>query len=141
LIFRKQQDERVTGLWDVPVFSGCTRRQLEIIAKHADEARLDVGTKLMQEGRVGHECFILLEGSADVAIRGKRVARIGAGDITGEMALLEHEPRSATVTTTTPVRALVLTQQGFDSILDAVPTVARRVMRALAHRLREVQAA
>jgi CRP-like cAMP-binding protein len=140
LIFRKH-DERVEALWEVPVFSGCTSHQLEVIAKHADEAAIPRGTVLTAEGKVGHEAFILLDGEADVRIRGKRIATIGPGDITGEMALLEHEPRSATVTARTPIRALVLTQQGFDSILDAVPTVARRVMRALAHRLREVQAA
>jgi CRP-like cAMP-binding protein len=137
----KRRDERVEALRDVPVFSACTRRELEVIARHADEATLPKGTVLTEEGRVGHEAFILLDGRALVSIRGKRIATIGAGDITGEMALLEHEPRSATVVTTTPVRALVLTQQGFDSIVDAVPRLARRIMRSLAHRLREVQTA
>ena len=69
------------------------------------------------------------------------MAVLGAGDIAGEMAVLEHEPRTATVTAWSPVRALVFTTQEFDSVLDHVPAVAMRVMQALAQRLRAVQAA
>jgi CRP-like cAMP-binding protein len=82
-----------------------------------------------------------LSGHATVEIGGEEVATLEAGDIVGEMALLEREPRVATVTATDDVRALVLTPNGFNAVLDASPTVARRVMATLAQRLRDVQAA
>ncbi len=136
-----KKDERIEALWGLDVFSGCSHRQLERIASLADEARLPEGTELMHEGHTGRECFVLLDGEADVRIKGKRIARLAPGDIVGEMALLENEPRSATVIAKTAVRALVLTPKAFNAMLDCAPGVARRVMRTLAHRLREVQAA
>lgn len=136
-----RRDGRIEQLAEVEVFSACNQRQLERIAALTDETRLPAGTTLMREGQAGRECFVLLEGEADVKIRGKRIAHLEPGDIVGEMALLEQEPRIATVVTSTPVRALVLTAKSFNAMLDAAPAVARRVMRTLAHRLREVQAA
>ena len=136
-----RRDGRIEHLQEIEVFSACNTRQLERIAALTDETLVPAGTTLMEEGEAGRECFVLLDGEADVEIRGKRIARIGPGDVVGEMALLEHEPRVATVVTRTPVRALVLTAKSFNAVLDAAPAVARRVMRTLAHRLREVQAA
>jgi CRP-like cAMP-binding protein len=136
-----RRDGRIEHLAEVEVFSACNNRQLERIAALTDETLLPANTTLMREGQAGRECFVLLDGEADVKIRGKRVARLGPGDVVGEMALLEHEPRVATVVTRTPVRALVLTAKSFNAVLDSAPAVARRVMRMLAHRLRVVQAA
>ena len=138
-MFFSKHDGRVESIAELEVFSACNQRQLERIAALSDETWLEAGTKLMEEGRTGRECFVLLEGEADVKIRGKRVARVSPGDIVGEMAILEQEPRSATVVARTDLRALVLTPKAFNAMLDCSPAVARRVMRTLAHRLREVQ--
>ena len=132
-------DPRGEQLHGLPLFSACSKRELEAVGRLADETRLRTGTILTREGAPGHECFILLDGHADVRIGGKIVARIGPGEIVGEMALLESEPRTATVVTTTPVRALVMTRPNFTALLEQAPNIARRVMRTLAHRLREVQ--
>jgi CRP/FNR family cyclic AMP-dependent transcriptional regulator len=134
-----RSDDRVEALADVELFSPCTRRQLQAVAQLTDEVHLPARTVLMREGSVGHECFVLIEGTADVRIRGNCIAKLGPGEIVGEMALLEQEPRSATVVTRTPVRALVMTSVGFAAVLDAAPAVSRRVMRTLARRLRGVQ--
>jgi CRP/FNR family cyclic AMP-dependent transcriptional regulator len=138
---RGKTDERVQQLADVPTFSQCTRPQLELIARRSDEVHIPEGATLMREGRTGRECFVLLEGEAIVTIGSEAMAVLGPGDIAGEMAVIEHEPRSATVTAWSPVRALVFTTQEFDSVLDHVPAVAMRVMQTLAQRLRAVQAA
>ena len=66
---------------------------------------------------------------------GTEVARLGAGDFFGEIALIEHAPRTATVTAATPLRFFVLTSQAFWGLLDHNPMVERKVLRALAKRL------
>lgn len=134
-------DRRTERLYEVPMFSGCSKRELEAVGRLADETRLRTGTVLTREGSPGHECFVLLEGEADVRIGRKVVAHLGPGEIVGEMALLSSEPRTATVVATKPVRVLVMTRPNFTAVLEQAPTVARRVMRTLAQRLREVQSA
>jgi CRP-like cAMP-binding protein len=136
-----RNDERIKQLAEVELFADCPAPQLELIARMSDEVRFAEGATLMQEGRTGRECFVLLEGEAFVTIADEPVALIGPGDITGEMAVLSREPRTATVTAWSAVRALVFTTQEFDSVLDHVPAVTMRVMQTLAQRLRAVQAA
>ena len=138
---RGKTDERVQQLAEVSTFKACSQPQLELIARMSDEVHIPEGATLMREGRTGRECFVLLEGEAIVTIGNEAMAVLGPGDIAGEMAVLEHAPRSATVTAWSPVRALVFTIQEFDSVLDHVPAVAMRVMQTLARRLRAVQAA
>jgi CRP/FNR family transcriptional regulator, cyclic AMP receptor protein len=136
-----RNDPRGEQLQSLPLFSACSKRELDAVGRLADETRLRAGTILTRQGSPGHECFVLLDGRADVRIGRKVVAHIGPGEIVGEMALLESEPRTATVVTTTPVRALVMTRPNFTAALEQAPNLARRVMRTLAHRLREVQSA
>lgn len=140
-MFGHRTDGRIEALASVPLFENCRHHELEKVAQLADEADFPAGATLMREGRPGHEAFVLLDGEATVTIAGKPVATLHAGDVVGEMAILEHEPRTATVVASDDLRALVLTPNGFNALLDVSPTVARRVMATLAHRLREIQAA
>jgi CRP-like cAMP-binding protein len=119
----------------VPLFSGASRSELEEIAKIADEIDLPEGKVLIQEGDQGHEFFVLVEGTAEVARGGKKVAAIGPGDFFGEIALIAKTPRNATVTTTSPVRALVITERSFRALLDHMPEIAVTILVALAERL------
>jgi len=137
----RRDDPRIERLRALPIFAACHRRELEAISGLADEVRLRPGTLLTAEGDPGRECFVLLDGDASVRIGRRTVAHIGPGDIVGEMALLEDQPRTATVVTTTPVRALVMTRPAFTAALEASPNMARRVMRTLSGRLRNVQSA
>jgi CRP-like cAMP-binding protein len=123
------------------MFSACPRKELDAISGLVDEVRIPAGTVLTEQGTAGRECFVIIEGQADVKIGNRRVALLGPGDIVGEMALLESEPRTATVVTKTPARVLVMTRPTFTAVIDRSPHVARRVMQTLAHRLREVQSA
>jgi CRP/FNR family transcriptional regulator, cyclic AMP receptor protein len=132
-------DQKLEGLRQLPLFSGCNRRQLEHIARATDEVRLREGTILMEEGEVGRECFVIADGEAVVSIDGEPVAQLGPGDIVGEMALVDQKPRSATVVAETPLRAVVMTRMEFAEVVDAAPTVGRKIMRTLAERLRDAQ--
>ena len=119
----------------VPLFSTCSRAQLAEIATRADEVDFPAGRELIREGEAGREFLILVEGEARVTRGGKRVGSLGPGEFAGEIALVSAVPRTATITTATPVRALVLTQQAFNGLLDSSPTIQRRVMAALGERL------
>ena len=119
----------------VPLFSSASKAELTEIASIADEIDLPAGKAVSEEGDTGREFFVLIEGTADVTRGGKRVASIGPGDFFGEIALIAKTPRNATITTTSPVRALVITDRAFKQLLDHSPTIAVGVLVALAERL------
>ena len=119
----------------VPLFSSASKHELEEIASLADEIDLPEGKVLINEGDTGREFFVLIDGSADVERGGKKVASLGPGDFFGEIALISKAPRNATITTTSPVRTLVITDRAFRQLLDHSPSIAIGVLAALAERL------
>jgi CRP/FNR family transcriptional regulator, cyclic AMP receptor protein len=119
----------------VPLFSAASKQELAEIAGIADEIDLPEGKVLIAEGDTGREFFVLIEGSADVERGGKKVVSIGPGDFFGEISLIAKTPRNATITTTSPVRALVITDRAFRQLLDHSPEIAVGVLTALAERL------
>lgn len=119
----------------VPLFASASKQELAEIASIADEIDLPDGKVLIKEGDSGREFFVLIEGSAEVERGGKQVASIGPGDFFGEIALVSKTPRNATITTTSPVRALVITDRAFRHLLDHSPQIAVGVLTALAERL------
>ena len=120
----------------VPLFADCSRRELEQIAQLADEIDLREGKELTHLGGAGREFFVLLEGEADVSQDGRSINTLGAGDFFGEIALVEDVPRTATVTATTPVRVLVITDRAFRQLLEKHPELQRKVLVALAQRVK-----
>ena len=132
---RLGRDEKVELIRRVPLFSHCSRRELAEIASIADELDFDEGRKLIAEGDRGREFFVLLEGTAKVTKKRKKLNTLEAGDFFGEIALVSREPRTATVTTTSPARALVITDRAFRALLDRVPEIQVKVLEALATRL------
>ena len=119
----------------VPLFSSASKHELEEIASIADEIDLPAERTVISEGDAGREFFVLIDGTADVERAGKKVASIGPGDFFGEIALIAKTPRNATITTTSPVRALVITDRAFRQLLDHSPQIAIGVLTALAERL------
>jgi CRP-like cAMP-binding protein len=119
----------------VPLFSSASKQELAEIASIADEIDLPEGKVLIREGDTGREFFVLVEGTGEVARGGKKVAAIGPGDFFGEIALIAKTPRNATITTTSPVRALVITDRAFRQLLDHSPRIQIAVLTALAERL------
>ena len=119
----------------VPLFARCSRAELKEIAMLADEIDLHEGKEMTREGEPGREFFVLLEGTADVKKKSRKVNALGPGDFFGEIALVSREPRTATVIATSPVRALVITDRSFRRLLDDSPQVQTKVMEAMAQRL------
>jgi len=118
----------------LPLFAGCSKSELKKVAAIADELDLRQGKELTKQGGTGREFFVLLEGSADVVRDGKRIRTLGAGDFFGELALLCDRPRSATVTTTSPVQALIVTATNFKRLLRENPAISMKILEAVAER-------
>ena len=78
---------------------------------------------------------MLVDGTADVIKKGRRVNRLEASDFFGEIALIHESPRTATVKATSPVHALVITERNFKRLLREQPDIQRKVLEALAERV------
>jgi CRP/FNR family cyclic AMP-dependent transcriptional regulator len=129
------RNQKVELIKHVPLFAGLSKRELHEIASLADEIDLREGKVLTQQGKSAREFFVLLEGNADVSKDGRRINQLGDGDFFGEIALVSRSPRTATVTATTPVRALVITDRSFRRLLEESPQIQLKVLEALAERL------
>lgn len=129
------KNAKIEMLRRVPAFAGFRDRQLADLAKLVDEVIFEPGIVLIREGRPGSQAFLLVDGEVEVTLGGNRLATLGRGQFVGEMALLDQSPCSATVTTTTVVKALAMDPGSFATMLDNA-SVARRVARTLADRLR-----
>jgi CRP/FNR family transcriptional regulator, cyclic AMP receptor protein len=128
-------NSKVDLIKSVPLFASASKAELAEIVSIADEIDLPEGKTLIKEGDTGREFFVIVEGTADVDRGGKKIAKLGPGDFFGEIALIAKTPRNATIATTSPVRALVITDRAFRQLLDHSPKVQVTVLTALAERL------
>ena len=122
-------------LASVPLFAGLSKKELAQVAAIADELDFRAGKTLIREGDPGREFFVLLEGTAEVTQGGKVVATRKAGDFFGEVALMCDRPRVATVTTTEPSVALIVTDRDFKNLVKQSPQIALKVLQAVGERL------
>jgi CRP-like cAMP-binding protein len=129
--------ELLTG---VGLFSRCTKRERQTIARHAQAAELPGGTDLVREGEPGDALFLILEGEAVVRRDGHDVGRVGPGSHFGELAILDGAPRSATVVAATDVKVAVLGIRMFRTLLREFPELAEQLLIGLAGELRKAQA-
>jgi CRP/FNR family cyclic AMP-dependent transcriptional regulator len=125
----------------VPLFSGLLPSELDRIALVMHPQAVSAGDVLCAEGEVGHDFFVIADGEAVVERSGRVVAKLGAGDYFGELALLDRGPRSATVRAATDLNLYVLHEQSFVTVLTELPALAQKLLAALAARLREADAA
>jgi CRP-like cAMP-binding protein len=121
-------------LKSVPFFSGMSKGELAAIAQQTDEVDVPAGKVLAREGDFGDEFFMIDAGTAEVTRGGEAIAELGAGDFFGEMALLEEDRRTATVTAKTPMSLIVMTRSNFRSLDRAQPAVHATVAKAIAER-------
>lgn len=138
---RGKRDPKLERLAQVQLFSACSKRELSRIASLTEEIEVPAGRVLIRQGHLGQEAFVISEGRAKATIQGKGSASLGPGDCFGEMALLDSAPRSATVTAETDMRLLVLGSREFADLIEDVPAVGRRVLAALAERVRKAEQA
>jgi CRP/FNR family transcriptional regulator, cyclic AMP receptor protein len=124
-------------LQGVPLFSGCTKRELQAIAAATKEVRHKAGAVIAREGESGVGFFLIMDGTARISVGGKTKARLGSGDYFGEIALLDEGPRSATVTADTDLRLLGLTAWNFRRLMVQNPSIGPKLLKVMGERLRE----
>ena len=132
---RLRKDTKVELLHAVPLFANCSKAELQRIASLADELDLGEGATLIREGERGREFLVVVDGTVRVTKRGKTVRDLGAGAFIGEIALISDVPRTATVTATSPVRLLVVTDRAFRGLIEEMPSIATKVLQSLGERL------
>ncbi len=132
---RKQHLEH---LRNVPLFAGLSKKELEKLARASDEVKMTAGSLIVDQGQTGREAFVLLDGTVTVKRNGRKVTTLGPGDVLGEMSLLDHGPRTATVVCDTDCTMLVLEQRHFIGVLDDLPGLGVKLLETLAGRIREL---
>ena len=134
-MFGNKDRQRLLG--QVPLFSACTDKELDRLARHAELVDFPAGQTLMTEGETGHEFFVIVDGEVGVTAGGDTLAKLGAGAYVGELALLDPGPRTATVTALRDTSAVLLASREFYAAVDESPVLARKLLTGMAKRLRE----
>ena len=133
-----RKDAKIDRLSQVPMFSACSRKDLGLIAKYADELNVDADEVLVREGDTGREFYVVVEGKAKVTRKGREIAVLGPGSYFGELSLLDGEKRDASVTSTTPADLLVVGIREFSTLLEDVPQITRKLLAGMARRLHQL---
>jgi CRP-like cAMP-binding protein len=121
----------VKSLERVPLFAGLSPKERGKVARWSDAIDLPAGKHLLDEGRLPHEFFVILDGEVEVLHDGKRLATLGPGDFFGEIALIEHGRRTASVMTTTPTTLAVMSPASFTAMRREMAEVALRIDEAI----------
>lgn len=131
--------ERVALLRRVRLFAETPDRALAGLAQVVTEVEFAAGATVMREGAVEDWLYVVVDGELEV-LREDRRAIIGAGEVVGELAVLDPMPRSATVRALTDSLLFRLDKAAFDEAVDERPEIARGIIRDLVRRLREPRA-
>jgi CRP-like cAMP-binding protein len=129
------KNTKIQLIKNIPLFARLSRKELEQVAALADEIDFPADKEIIREGERGREFFVLLSGGADVIRSGQRIAHLAEGDFVGEVAVIARIPRTATVKTTEPTRALVVTDQALRGLMRKFPDMQLKVLQAVAERL------
>ena len=127
-------DDKVALLRAVPLFADLDDRSIQAIAVLARERTAPAGEVLMREGEPGEEFIVLVDGTVHVQKRGHAIRSLLAGGFLGEVALVEHEPRTATATCATDCTLVVLRHHEFDRLMASFPAVRTKVLAAMGRR-------
>ena len=122
-------------LESIPLFEKLSRKDREKVARWADEVDVPTGYRLLDQGRLPHEFFLVEEGTVEVTKDGAHLTNLGPGDFFGEIAILEHDRRTASVVASTPVTAIVMLARDFESMAAELPEVAEQIHAAIRERM------
>jgi CRP/FNR family transcriptional regulator, cyclic AMP receptor protein len=113
---------------------------LNLVRFAGDVLSFVAGQQIFAEGQPGDVMFIVKAGEVDVIVHGQSVETLGPGGVLGEMALIDHNPRSATAVAKTDCQLVPINEQRFQFLVQQTPYFAIEVMRVLANRLRHMDA-
>lgn len=136
----RPRSERVALIRQTRLFYDLSKRQLDAIAKACSEHVYEPGEALVKQLDHGQQMVILSSGKAKVVRSGRTIGHVKAGDVVGEMSLIDGQPCSASVIAETPVEGIVIYGTTFRKLLDEVPSLARRLLATQTARIRELDA-
>jgi CRP-like cAMP-binding protein len=128
-------DRKLELLARVPLLAGLDRKHLERVSSICDQVDLPSGRTVARQGEYGSEFYVIVKGSASVERDGQHLADLGPGAFFGELALLAHIQRTATVTTTAPTSLLVLGSREFRALIDDEPSIAKTLLQVVSERV------
>jgi CRP/FNR family cyclic AMP-dependent transcriptional regulator len=134
-----RSDSFVETLATVPLFSACSKKELQMVAKSAEHLEVPAGKVVVTEGAAGTEFFVIIDGRARVERHGRQVASLGPGGFFGDLALLDRAPRNASVIADSELEVARIGQRAFDALLDH-PGFSKKLLAGLARRLRQEDA-
>lgn len=132
------RDEKLDLLHSIPLFARFDRHHLERLGMLTEEVDVPPGKVLIRQGEIGDDLMVLVTGKVVVERDGAKLKELGPGDFFGEIALIDHGPRTATVIAELPSRLLVVNHRDFHALMDEFPEVAATVLLCLADRLRSL---
>ena len=124
----------------VPLFSGCSRRELKLLAKTAVVEPRAAGAMLVTQGERGTNAFVILRGTCRVLRNGRRVGAVEAGGVVGELSMLNRAPRNATVVADSELEVAILERRDFVALLRQSPSISHKLLETLAARVQELDA-
>jgi CRP/FNR family transcriptional regulator, cyclic AMP receptor protein len=127
----------VDDLRHIALFARMSEAELAHFADLGELVDAEPGAIIIDQGDVGVECFLVLAGDAGIFAAGQHVATIGPGSVVGEMALIGHKPRNATVTAQTAMRLLAFDISSFKKLLDDMPVAQKYIYDLLEERARQ----
>ena len=134
-MFGRKSKGDAEWLAGVAFFKDFSEDELARVAGLATEVEAEPGAELMEQGRMGDRCYVIVEGDASVYINGEHVATLHEGSMVGEMALVGHTPRNATVIADTPMVLAAFDHKAFHALLDEMPKAKERVLETLNARI------
>jgi len=134
----KADKEHLDRLAQVDLFKRCTNKDLEALADIVEDESVDAGTLICEQGRVAEASFVVVEGEASVMVGDEIVGIVGPGESVGEMGLLDHLPRSATVTARTAMRLYRIDADRFAKLLES-SAISRGLLEQLSLRIRDLE--
>ncbi len=126
-------------LKEIPMFEGCSERQLRSIARIMRVFDAPAGTVIARVGEPGNDFYLILDGTVSVDLPVGKSVCLRPGEFFGEMSLLDGNPRSATVVTDTPVRLLVINRENFSVLRREVPDFTQILLVTLSRRVRHAE--
>jgi CRP-like cAMP-binding protein len=127
MVFFKREHPDADELGRLELFAGLSTKELERVAELGQRISMRAGETVMLERFHGEQFLVILDGSVDVTRGGEALATLGVGEFVGEMGLLHHADRSATVTASSDVKFLAFDADAFELLMSDHPDIARRV--------------
>ena len=131
--------DRLAQLSSVRLFSDCSKKELALLDRLADEVNVSAGDQIVAQDEYGRASYLVVEGEASAFRDGDKIGTVGPGESIGELAVIEPGPRTATVIADTDMTLLAMNSPEFLTAIEDVPALSRSLLRSLAKRLRDIE--